>query len=174
MIDQATGEWLLVWTIRLSMLCYLSRLFIVVQRGWTARIPSRIECIFWSLGCVLYVVHVVCAFAFAHDWSHQTAFDYTAIETQRIAGVRRGEGIWVNYLFTVVWIADAIRLAIAHRRRLQTSRKVDWAVHVFFGFIVFNATVIFGPPIYRWASIVVMVVFAVMLTQRKLQSSEQA
>ena len=171
MIDQATGEWLLVWTIRLSMLCYLARLLTAIRFGQPnvliARVPTRGECIFWTLGCVLYLVHVACAFAYAHDWSHAAALEHTAIETERIAGIRRGEGLWVNYVFTIVWIADASRLWIAQRHQRETHRKADWAVHGFFGFIVFNATVVFGPPLYRWGSILVAFVFAVMLWQRK-------
>ena len=169
MIDQATGESLLVWTIRLSLACYLARLFVVARHGWTARIPLKGECVFWTIGCAFYLVHVACAFAFAHDWSHANAIEHTAIETQRITGVRRGEGLWVNYLFTLVWFADTARIGIAHLRQRPTNRKTDIAVHAFFGFIFFNATVVFGPSGYRWAAVVVVAIYAALVMQRKVE-----
>jgi hypothetical protein len=148
MIDQATGEFLLVATIRLAVVLYLARLLVAGCRV-IGRVPKRAEVLLWILGCAMYVIHVLCAFAFAHQWSHDVAFQYTADETQRLFGLRRGEGLWINYLFTLTWIFDAARLTIAFRRKRTTDRKLDIAVHSFMAFIVFNATVVFGPSLYR-------------------------
>lgn len=149
MVDQATGEFLLVATIRLAVGCYFARL-LCAGCHVIGRVPTRSEVFVWAIGCFAYVIHVVCAFEFAHGWSHVVALDYIAIETERVTGIRRGEGLWVNYLFTLIWIADVVRSIVAAGQNQPTNRRVDIAVQGFMAFIVFNATVVFGPAIYRW------------------------
>ena len=165
--DQITGEQLLVWSIRIAVGCYLARMVIVAQHGWLDRVPRPAEVALWTIGACLYVIHVLCAFGFVHDWSHAAAWEYTADETQRMVGVRRGDGLWVNYLFTAVWLADAIRLEVARSRSRPTRWRVDIVVHGFFAFIVFNATVVFGPAIYRIVFIPVVVVLFVVWKRGK-------
>lgn len=154
MISQSTGEWLLVWTIRVAIACYLWRIFLGFKRqSLVNNVPARTEVSLWTIGAVSYLVHVACAFEFVHDWSHVAALDHTAQETKRFVGIGRGEGLYVNYLFTAIWLADVIRLWLANLLRSQTNRWVDVGVHTLFAFIVFNATVVFGPAIYRWLTI---------------------
>ncbi|QDT08429.1 hypothetical protein [Planctomycetes bacterium K23_9] len=160
MIDQATGEFLLVATIRLAMVCYFARLFVAGCRV-IGRVPTRWQVVLWTLGCTLYTVHVLCAFAFAHQWSHAVAWEYTAQETQRLFGVRRGEGLWVNYLFTTVWGVDVVRQMIALVRRKATHPAIDVAIQLFMAFIVFNATAVFGPSVYRYAAVPVGILLAI-------------
>ena len=140
----------MLWAVRLALLCYLLRLLVILRSPRGPRVPFQSECIYWALGCCCYLAHVGFAFHFEHGWSHPLAWEHTAAETHRLTGIRQGGGLWVNYLFTVVWIGDVIRLVRAYRSHRITSRLVDVTVQCSFAFIVFNATVVFGPSVYRW------------------------
>lgn len=148
----------MIWSIRLALVFYLIRLLVFPPFSRKPRIPEFAECILWSSGCLCYLVHVYAAFDQAHDWSHQSAWEHTADETARMTGWARGEGIWINYLFTLVWAADVIRILRAYRTRRVTHPKVDAVIQASFAFIVFNATVVFGPPFYRVAAVPVVIV----------------
>ncbi|MCA9136721.1 MAG: hypothetical protein KDB00_08180 [Planctomycetales bacterium] len=135
------------WAIRISVACYV--VTVTARIHGRHRIPSRSVVVAWTTGCGFYLVHVLLAFHGFHGWSHSDAEQFTAEETYRMTGIRRGDGIWVNYLFTAVWIVDCARLAVHRRRQAPTSPKLDVATAMFFGLMMFSATVIFGPPIYR-------------------------
>ena len=165
MFDQATGELLLRWTIRLSVACYVCR--ILLQIDGRFRRTSLTQCAIWAVGCLFYLLHVGLAFAFVHDWSHAAALEHTAAETARMTGVHRGEGLWVNYLFSLIWIADVIRVFVAFIHKRTTNVPVDYVVASFFAFVVLNATVVFGPVVYRWLA----VPFGIMFTLTWIRSS---
>jgi hypothetical protein len=104
------GTLLTNWTIRLALVCYVAYL-----AGWLSvthpRWPTAARWI-WTLGCGLFVAHVACAFHFYHDWSHAAAWRDTAEQTQRIIGVAFGNGIYFNYTFLTLWVADVVWLSL--------------------------------------------------------------
>lgn len=152
-LDLTSGQTWMIWSVRLSVIFYLLRLFLFLRNGtlqeWRARVPSTTELLLWTSGCVCYIAHVALAFEYEHHWSHQSALQHTAEETARVTGIARGEGVWVNYLFTIIWVADVARLSVARIRNKPTWKRIDLGVQFFFAFIVFNATVVFGPTLYR-------------------------
>ena len=83
-------------------------------------------------------------------------------------GVRRGEGLWVNYVFSLAWLIDCGRLTRANLSQQITSPRLDIAIHLFMAFIVFNATVVFGPNLYRWLAAPVAIVFVVLWRKRRI------
>lgn len=102
----------------------------------------------WTLGFAAYAVHVATAFHVVHDWSHAAAYAATARDTAAVTGVESGFGLWLNYLFTALWAADAAswwRLGIAGYRR--RPRWVAAGSYGFMAFMAFHATVVFeqGP-----------------------------
>src|SRR5882757_9463547 len=120
-----TGELLTRWTVRIAMGCYalsLGRRIVEgslgVEQGGRERGPSsalrapspggrRISSVavsLWYVGCMVYLVHLACAFRFFHHWSHAAAVEHTAIRSAEVVGLRFGGGIWFNYLFTAVWL----------------------------------------------------------------------
>lgn len=107
----------------------------------------------WTLGCVLLWVHIAIAFHAGHGWSHAAAWEHT----KQIGGY--GDGVFVNYLFALVWLADVIWAWVNFGSYLRRPRWLTWAVHGFFLFIVFNAAVVFG----GWLSRAVFGVFFVAL-----------
>jgi hypothetical protein len=158
-VDQITGESLMRWTIRLAIACVFLRFTLRLQAGDRSKLaPPAIECWLWGIGCLAYGCHVILAFQYIHDWSHDHSWQHTADETARLTGIQRGEGIWANYLFTAIWMLDTGRLLRARWRRRPTSQKLDAASCCVFVFMFFNATVVFGPSHYRLLAIPALLV----------------
>jgi hypothetical protein len=92
----------------------------------------------WALGCVLTALHVAIAFHVGHGWSHEAAWQHT----KQVGGY--GDGVYVNYLFALVWLADAIWCWVAFDSYRARPGWLNWSVHGFLAFVVFNAAVVFG------------------------------
>ena len=135
------------WAIRIAVACYLLR--VTLRLRFSSPTPSILSLVLWITGCIAYLIHVLLAFHAFHGWSHDAAVQFTADETERVVGVHRGEGVWVNYVFAFIWVADCIRLARSHLRKTTTLKQIDAFVDVFFALMMFSATVIFGPHYYR-------------------------
>jgi hypothetical protein len=121
----------------------------------------------WTLACAFYLAHVVTAFQFHHHWSHLAAYQETAQRTAEVFGVNWGGGLYFNYIFTVVWIADAFwwwRAGLVEYR--ARPRWVTGAVHSFFGFMFFNAVIVFGSALMRWFGVASMLVLAAIALSR--------
>ena len=94
------GEFLTIWTIRISLLCLACSL---AARLVAARENHRqIARVLWTAGCLLFIAHVVAAFQFYHHWSHAHALDDTARQTYELLGWAFGAGIYFSYLFLLV------------------------------------------------------------------------
>jgi hypothetical protein len=105
--DMEPGELLTRWSVRLAMVLYVTALAIRITAGkrgaWL-----RVARLAWTIGCGAFVVHVICAFAFFHHWSHAAAYEETARRTEELVGISWGGGLYLNYTFTVLWTADVI------------------------------------------------------------------
>ncbi len=140
------GELLTRWTVRIAVALYVATL---ASRPFTPR-WSRLA---WTCGCVAYLVHVACAFEYYHYWSHSAAFNATAKQTAETVGLDWGGGLYVNYAFTLVWLADAVWWWAAAPGYLARPRLIEWTVQAFLVFIVVNATVVFATGFSRWLGI---------------------
>jgi hypothetical protein len=143
---------LICWSVRLSLACLTVTLLLRVNSpgGGERFAAARL---FWTLGCLAYLAHVAAAFHFAHDWSHARAYEHTAVRTAELTGWRWGGGLYVNYLFTVLWVADAVWWwagAVSYRAR---PAWIGVALHAFMLFVAFNATVVFGAGVIRWCGL---------------------
>jgi hypothetical protein len=115
-----------VWTARVAALLYVCALVWMAQGQWArARWAS-------TIGVVVYLAHVWCAFAFSYEWSHAVAYRETARVAGELFGVAWGGGLWLNYLFTVVWVGDV----------LWWRPRVRWWAHGFLAFMVVNGTLV--------------------------------
>ena len=156
----SAGEILTRWTVRIAMILYVAGL---ASRTYASR-GSRLM---WTFGCVFYLLHVACAFEYYHHWSHADAYASTARQTAERTGLDWGGGIYANYVFTLVWLADVIWWwsgAISYQAR---PRWLAWTIHGYLGFIAFNATVVFATGFSRWfgvaACVVLIAIWAVRL-----------
>jgi hypothetical protein len=108
----------------------------------------------WTLGCAAFLLHIAVAFHLGHGWSHEAAWQHT----KAVGGY--GDGIYVNYLFALVWLADVIWMWAAFDSYLKRPRWLNWTIHGFLAFVVFNAAVVFGS---RDTRLVFLITFGIVL-----------
>ncbi len=146
------GELLIVWSARIVVLFYALRLaadFLVVEPTRRERWARWV----WTAGCVLFLAHLALAFHFLHHWSHAAAVAHTAQRTNEVVGFSWGGGVYINYAFTLLWVADVVWWWIRAARGEPTPAAAYWTVHAIFAFMFFNATVVFGPPFWKWIAL---------------------
>mgnify|MGYP000135477465 CR=1 FL=1 len=115
----------------------------------------------WSfvLGLALAIVHTLIAFDVVHNWVHDDAVRNTAMQTEAVFGARVGWGVYVNYLFFAVWLADAWWWRAAGPDHVR-STAVTWGLRIFYLVIILNAVVIFAAPPRRPAGLAVIALLA--------------
>ena len=134
-------------------------LLATVLWAWTEvlkiRRPSAIEPAraLWTAGAALAVVHALLAFEVTYAWSHDAAFIDTARRTAAVTGIAWGGGIFVNYLFTAVWIADAVWWWVTPASYLSRPAGLERARAIFFLFMFFNGAIVFGSNTARGVGI---------------------
>jgi len=106
----------------------------------------------WTFGFAAIVIHVLCAFHFFHDWSHDLAYQATAQETAQVVGLDWGGGVYFNYLFVLVWGAD-VAWCWLRPAGVVPRPIISVLVQVYLGFIMFNAVVIFETGWLRWSGL---------------------
>lgn len=130
--------------------------------GWQ-RLARRL----WTLGCAAFLVHVAAAFHFVHGWSHAAAHAATARDTAAVTGFDSGAGLWLNYLFTALWLGDAVawwRLGTGGYRRRSAAWTI--AVYGFMAFLAFNATVVFEQGWVRVGGVLGSLLLATLVVLR--------
>ena len=106
-----------------------------------------------------YLVHVYFAFENHHHWSHLEAFESTRVETLAQTGIDSGFGLYVNYLFSLVWLVDTIYWWFVGDEA-YSKRAWRWSIslHIFFLFMIFNGAIVFATGPARWIGAVVFLV----------------
>lgn len=160
------GSFLTQWTIRLALVCLVAYLAgrLLGYGDSTNQTPVERNMFaalrwIWTIGCVLFVTHVACAFQFTHHWSHTHAWDHTAAETQRMLGFSFGNGIYFSYLFLLLWVTDVACLWLA----VQRPGWVLAPVYLFLFFIALNGAIVFEEGPTRPVGIVILVALAPVL-----------
>ena len=109
-----------------------------------------------ALGWTLFLAHVVLAFDAHYAWSQATAYAQTAAQTEELTGLDWGGGLYVNYLFGLVWLGELAwwrRDAPGYRAR---PRWVELAVRGFFLFMIVNGAVVFVDGPQRWLGVAIV------------------
>jgi hypothetical protein len=133
-------------TIWLALLCYLAATVGSARRDAASiRWPFHL----WVLGCLSFLIHVAAAFHFYHHWSHVQAMEDTRRQTKELTGLDYHGGLWFNYAFGVVWVADCLAWCWDGSGFRARHRVWHLAVQAWFLFMIFNATVIFGRGVAR-------------------------
>lgn len=143
------------WSVRIALLLYVLALALRMTR------KSAMARWLGTLGLAAFGLHVAAAFHFSHNWSHANAVDATARQTAAVVGWNWGGGVWVNYLFAGVWLADVAWWWRDLQKYEARSRGIEWAVQGFLGFIAFNATVVFADGVVRWIGIAACVALGI-------------
>ena len=135
------GEWAIRLTAFLSFAGYVLALASCRLRKPLTK-PSASG--WWSLGLVAFLAHLVCAFHFEHGWSHAKALAATVKQTAERTRTESGVGIYLNYAFTLVWLAECVWWQLAKRSHEERPAWLGGIIHGFMAFMWFNATVVFG------------------------------
>jgi hypothetical protein len=104
----------------------------------------------WTVGAVLTLVHAVAAFGVFYHWSHEIARTTTAQQTLA-TGIAFEGGIYINYAFVAIWLADAAWWWVSPRGYSARPQIVSAAVRGFIFFIVLNGSVVFADG---WARLI--------------------
>lgn len=97
----------------------------------------------FSLGLGLAIVHTLVSFHLVHDWVHHDAVRSTALQTEAVYGVPVGSGVYVNYLFFAVWLADAWWWRTSPAGYVRPT-AVTWALRGFYMIVIVNAAIVFA------------------------------
>lgn len=167
------GDLLTRWTVRVALLFYALSLGLrIAAAGRRGRLAAaRLS---WSAGFVAFALHVGAAFHFIHSWSHRDANDATARQTAAVVGWDWGGGLWANYVFAAVWLADVAWWWRGRDRYEARPRCVEWLVQGFLGFIAFNAAVVFADGPVRWAGVAAGAGLAWLVWQAPRQTRYQS
>jgi hypothetical protein len=105
----------------------------------------------WTTGAALALLHSVTAFGRFYGWSHDTARRLTMQQTSAVTGIEFESGLYVNYAFLMVWLADALWWCWSPRTYEARSSLIAVPVRGFIFFIIFNGAVIFADG---WARVI--------------------
>lgn len=116
----------------------------------------------WTLGLLAYLIHVVAAFGYFYDWSHAKGLEETASQTRELTGLDSGSGLYLNYVFTLVWLTDAVHWWIAGlSSHAERHRIWHLLLHTFFLFMIVNGAIIFASGPVRWFTAVLLILLGV-------------
>ncbi len=161
-----SGHELTIWTIRLALVCYV--VFVAGNLATATCSCTRWAAIsrwIWTAGCGLFLAHALAAFAFHHHWSHASAWETTAAETDAMLGVRFGDGIYFSYFFLVLWVVDVVVMWWLAGRESQPMTAAKWLrslIHAYLFFIAFNGAIVFENGPSRWGGIVACVLLTAL------------
>ena len=144
------------WTARLFVACYVVRLGIDAA-GRRDAAAQRAARWLWTIGCIVLLIHIAAAFHIVHGWSHAAAYEHVLQRTRDSTGLASGIGLYVNYGFALLWVADTI---LWWRRLDWVERPVPYRiVQVMFAFLMLQATAVFGPSFWTPVVAVVLILF---------------
>jgi hypothetical protein len=107
----------------------------------------------WSIsaaGAILMAVHIVLAMAVRHEWSHALAVEQTARQTNDMFGLNWGGGLYVNYVFAIVWMAELFVWRQWPEGYAKRPGWITWLLRGFYFVIVLSAAVVFATGWRRW------------------------
>ena len=154
------------WTIRGALICMV--LFFAMRisnrklQGTTLELAKSA----WLIGSLLSLLHGLATMAYYHQFQHALAYQDTAQQTEQAIGVAVGIGIWLNYLFIIVWILDALWMNGLAKGYFSRLRAFNWMIYGFLGFIAFNGAIVFESGPVRWVGILAILVLVVIWKTR--------
>jgi hypothetical protein len=160
--EVVAGQWIVRASVWLALVCYPAGplgIAISTNRG------RRAMRLVWTLGGAVFLVHVITSFHFFYDWSHAVAVAETARQVAELTGRGFGAGIYLNYVFTAIWVFDAAWWwfdAAGYQRRSWIGVLL---AHGFFLFMIFNATVVFEDGATRAMGLAVTAVGVIALAK---------
>jgi hypothetical protein len=128
----------------------------------------------WTIGITLAFIHVFLAFQLIYAWDHEAAIAATLRPSAERFGMSWRGGIYVNYVFLMIWLADVCwwwLSPVTHASRPMRLERTRLAVFIF---MFLNAAVVFASGAGRLvgtASVVVVLVASLWRGQRSAFAS---
>ena len=154
-----TGEWLIRGSVWLALSFYVAGELAGAKSWSVARWLS-------TLGCAAFLVHIAGAFHFHHQWSHATAYADTARQTEQFTGWNWGGGLYINYLYALVWLGEILWSWANAGSYLQRRAWATWMVRGFFLFMMFNGAVAFVRGNIRWYGLILCLALIICWRKR--------
>ncbi|MEZ6091432.1 MAG: hypothetical protein R3C05_26125 [Pirellulaceae bacterium] len=126
----------------------------------------------YSTSVLLMFVHVGVAYAIAHRWSHRAAMEHAAIETRETLGFEFAPGLYVNFVFLLVFLIDTIWRWRVKNPRLRNPAKLACAIDGSIAFIFLMATLVFEEGPIRLVSAIGTIVIAFRYFRWKKRTDE--
>lgn len=143
---------------------------VLMRRG--SPLAERWARALWTAAFALVLVHVVLAFHLIYAWDHEAAVVATVRQTADRIGSGWRAGIYVNYVFLALWLADVCWWWLAPASRASRSRGLEAMRFAVFVFMFFNAAVVFASPEGRIVGLAAMtVVLLASWTRRRASLS---
>lgn len=142
---------IVAWTARVSIACYLTWAVAAILRK-RGSAGGGLALGVYAAGWVCMVAHVAAAFEFVHGWSHAAAWEHTARQTAEVTGIDWGGGLYFNDALVLIWGGDLVWRISARKTRTQPPFAWTIFVQAYLIFMIFNATVVFGPRGWIWTA----------------------
>jgi len=122
-----------------------------------------------TAGLALALVHVLLAFDIVYAWDHEAAVAGTAQQTAAVLGWGWRGGIFVNYVFLALWLADVCWWWADPGSHLSRPPRLELARLLLFTFMFVNAAIVFAPSPGRIVGVaaVTAVLFASPVLRRR-------
>jgi hypothetical protein len=104
-------------------------------------------------GVLLLLAHFALAFHLRYRWSQEAAVRETARQTAETFGFDWGGGVFVNYLFALVWAVDAWSWHARPARAAARATLVRWTLRAFYLTIIASGAVVFVVGARRWLGV---------------------
>jgi hypothetical protein len=110
---------------------------------------DRLARAIWTMGLALALLHVVVAFQFVYKWNHEAAISATVQQAADRFGQGWRGGIYVNYVFLLIWCADVCWWWIAPGSHASRALGLEVARVAVFLFMFINGAVVFATGVGR-------------------------
>lgn len=122
--------------------------------------------VLWTAAAGLALAHSAAAFAVFYGWSHDRAMAATAQQTVAVTGLDWGGGLFFNYAFLLVWMADVMWWWIGERSYDGRPRTIDFLIRGFLFFMFVNGAIVFADGVIRVIGIVAVAIVSVSWLMR--------
>ncbi len=112
----------------------------------------------WTAGITLALIHVVLAFHLVYGWNHEAAVAATVRQAADRFGWGWQGGIYVNYVFLALWLADVCWWWLAPASHASRSPRMETARFAVFLFMFLNGAVVFASGSGRLVGIASVIV----------------
>lgn len=122
---------------------------------------DRLARAIWTMGLALALLHVVVAFQFVYKWNHEAAISATVQQAADRFGQGWRGGIYVNYVFLLIWCADVCWWWIAPASHASRALGLEVARVAVFLFMFINGAVVFATGVGRLVGVAAVTVVLV-------------